>query len=35
MGSDPYLATPEHGAELLDTAVSALREDLENFLSAA
>ena len=35
MGSDPYLAKPEHGAELLDTAATALREDLETFLSAA
>lgn len=35
MGSDPFLATPDHGAELLDTAVTALREDLETFLNAA
>ncbi len=35
MGSDPYLAKPEHGAGLLDTAATALREDLETFLSAA
>jgi creatinine amidohydrolase len=35
MGSHPYLATAEHGAGLLDTAVTALREDLETFLSAA
>jgi creatinine amidohydrolase len=35
MGSDPFLAKPEHGAGLLDTAVTALREDLETFLSAA
>ena len=35
MGSDPYLAKPEHGAGLLETAVTALREDLETFLSAA
>ena len=34
MGSHPYLATAEHGAGLLDTAVTALREDLETFLSA-
>ena len=35
MGSHPYLAKAEHGAGLLDTAVTALREDLETFLSAA
>ena len=35
MGSHPYLATAEHGAGLLNTAVTALREDLETFLSAA
>ena len=35
MGSDPFLAKPEHGAGLLDTAVTELREDLETFLSAA
>lgn len=35
MGSDPSLATPDHGAELLDTAATALREDLETFLNAA
>ena len=34
MGSHPYLAKAEHGAGLLDTAVTALREDLETFLSA-
>ena len=35
MGSDPFLAKPEHGKQLLDTAVTALRDDLERFLSAA
>ena len=35
MGSDPFLAKPEHGSALLNTAVTALREDLQNFLSAA
>ena len=35
MGSDPFLATPDHGAELLDAAATALREDLETFLNAA
>jgi len=35
MGSDPFLARPEHGAELLDAAATALREDLDTFLSAA
>ncbi|MGC6482497.1 MAG: creatininase family protein [Synechococcus sp.] len=35
MGSDPYLAKPEHGAELLTTAATALRDDLETFLAAA
>ncbi|WP_320677534.1 creatininase family protein [Prochlorococcus sp. MIT 1300] len=32
MGSDPYLAKPEHGARFLDKAASALSEDLETFL---
>ena len=35
MGSDPYLAKPEHGAEFLTTAATALRDDLETFLAAA
>ena len=35
MGSDPYLAKPEHGLELLNTAAEALREDLNTFLTAA
>jgi creatinine amidohydrolase len=35
MGSDPYLAQPQHGASLLDTAAAALSEDLANFLSAS
>ena len=35
MGSDPYLAKPEHGAEFLTTAAKALRDDLETFLAAA
>jgi creatinine amidohydrolase len=35
MGSDPFLAKPDHGAELLDAAATALREDLETFLNAA
>ena len=35
MGSDPFLARPEHGQELLNTAAKALREDLETFLAAA
>ena len=35
MGSDPFLAKPEHGASLLETAATALSEDLTNFLSAA
>jgi len=35
MGSDPYLAKPEHGLELLNTAAEALREDLSTFLTAA
>ncbi len=32
MGSDPYLAKPEHGALLIDQAASTLSEDLINFL---
>jgi len=35
MGSDPYLAKPDHGLELLNTAAEALREDLSTFLTAA
>ena len=35
MGSDPYLAKPEHGAEFLNAAATALRDDLETFLAAA
>ena len=35
MGSDPFLAKPEHGEELLHTAAEALREDLSTFLTAA
>ncbi len=34
MGSDPFLASPAHGALLLSTAVDSLTEDLEQFLSA-
>ena len=33
MGSDPYLAQPEHGARFLDVAASALTEDLQRFLT--
>ncbi|BEV35631.1 creatininase family protein [Synechococcus sp. M16CYN] len=33
MGSHPSLAIPEHGALLLETAATALSEDLCNFLS--
>ena len=35
MGSDPYLAKAEHGAEFLSMAASALRDDLATFLAAA
>ena len=35
MGSNPYLAKPEHGASLLETAATALSEDLTSFLTAA
>ncbi|MFL0723883.1 MAG: creatininase family protein, partial [Prochlorococcus sp.] len=35
MGSDPFVAKPEHGASLLEAAATALSEDLTNFLSAA
>ena len=35
MGSDPFLAKPEHGASLLETAATALSEDLTSFLTAA
>ncbi|MEB3165180.1 MAG: creatininase family protein [Cyanobacteriota bacterium] len=34
MGSDPSLATAEHGARFLDVAATALAADLERFLSA-
>ena len=33
MGSDPYLATADHGARFLDLAATALVEDLSEFLS--
>ena len=33
MGSHPSLATAEHGASLLNTAATALSEDLRSFLS--
>ena len=32
MGSDPYLARPDHGARFLDTAATALLQDLRAFL---
>ena len=32
MGSDPYLAQPEHGKIFLDKAANALSKDLSNFL---
>ena len=32
MGSHPSLATAEHGAALLETAATALSEDLRSFL---
>lgn len=32
MGSDPYLAQPDHGATFLDLAATALAADLETFL---
>ena len=32
MGSDPFLASAEHGARFLDVAASALAQDLEAFL---
>ena len=35
MGSHPFLATPDHGVALLETAASALSEDLRSFLSEA
>lgn len=34
MGSDPYLAQPEHGSSLLDLASTALADDLRAFLAA-
>jgi len=34
MGSDPFLARPEHGARFLDSAAEALSADLKEFLSA-
>lgn len=34
MGSDPYLAQPLHGKNLLDHAASSLSDDLVNFLEA-
>ena len=33
MGSDPFLAQPEHGASLLDLAAGALSDDLRRFLT--
>ena len=33
MGSDPYLAQPSHGKIFLDKAVTALIEDLSNFIN--
>jgi creatinine amidohydrolase len=33
MGSDPYLAHPDHGARFLDLAATALAEDLRHFLA--
>ena len=35
MGSDPFLATPKHGARLLNLAAKALSQDLEVFLTAS
>ncbi len=32
MGSDPFLARPDHGARFLDTAATALLADLRSFL---
>jgi creatinine amidohydrolase len=32
MGSDPFLATADHGALFLDQAATALVRDLEAFL---
>lgn len=32
MGSDPYLAQPEHGARFLDTAAQSMLTDLRSFL---
>ncbi len=34
MGSDPYLARPEHGYDLLNKAAEALTKDLSQFLEA-
>jgi creatinine amidohydrolase len=33
MGSDPFLAQPEHGVRFLDVAATALSQDLERFLA--
>jgi creatinine amidohydrolase len=33
MGSDPFLAQPEHGARFLDVAATALSQDLQRFLA--
>ena len=33
MGSDPYLAQPDHGSRFLDLAAASLAEDLRRFLS--
>jgi creatinine amidohydrolase len=33
MGSDPYLAQPDHGARFLDVAATALTQDLQRFLA--
>ena len=35
MGSDPFLAQPDHGARFLDLAATALSQDLEAFLADA
>jgi creatinine amidohydrolase len=32
MGSDPYLASAEHGDRFLDVAATALAADLQRFL---
>jgi creatinine amidohydrolase len=35
IGSDPTLATPEHGARLVEAAVHDLKDDYQRFLSQA